>query len=192
MRFYERFSHCPCCGVKYRQRDLDAVEARFVCEHCGDHFYQNSIPSSTAVIPARERWSEVLLLTRATEPGQGKLALPGGILRYGEIPSEGAKREVREETGLDVTIEKMLCVTPVDYVYRGMHVSVLELAYLTQPANQEAVCTPEATSVGYYEISDLLREPSRLAFMEQRRVLEEYGVLADQVMLKGLDHALSL
>lgn len=192
MRFYERFSHCPCCGVKYRQRDLDPVEVLFACEHCGDHFYQNSIPSSTAVIPERGRWSEVLLLTRATEPGRGKLALPGGILRYGEIPAEGAKREVKEETGLDVRIEKLLCVTPLDYVYRGMHVSVLELAFLTEPTNQGAVCTPEASSVGYYEISELLREPSRLAFVEQRRVLEEYGALADKVMMKGHDHALSL
>jgi 8-oxo-dGTP diphosphatase len=34
--------------------------------------------------------------------------LPGGGLEYGENPEDGVRREVREETGLDVKVEKLL------------------------------------------------------------------------------------
>ncbi len=36
--------------------------------------------------------------------------LPGGALEYGEHPEEAVVREVREETGLNVSIEKFLLV----------------------------------------------------------------------------------
>ena len=36
--------------------------------------------------------------------------LPGGGLESGETPWQGVIREVKEETGLDVEIEKLLCV----------------------------------------------------------------------------------
>jgi len=35
---------------------------------------------------------------------------PSGRIEYGEHPSETAKREVKEETGLDVTVEKLLAI----------------------------------------------------------------------------------
>lgn len=177
MRFYERFSYCPCCGGKYGEHDFDSSDISFTCVRCGDRFYQNSIPSSSAVIPAMSCPGEILLLTRATEPNRGKLALPGGILRYGEIPAEGAKREVKEETLLDVTIERLLCETLVDYGYQGTKISVLELAFLTHPvdADVDGIRTQEASCLGYYKVGDLLRGPSPFAFPEQRMVLEHYA-----------------
>tara|TARA_Y100000310_G_scaffold258293_1_gene266658 strand:+ start:227 stop:451 length:225 start_codon:yes stop_codon:yes gene_type:complete len=32
--------------------------------------------------------------------------LPGGKMQYGEKPEEALKREVKEETGMEITIEK--------------------------------------------------------------------------------------
>lgn len=44
----------------------------------------------------------VLLVTRKNEPFQGQLALPGGFLEPNETLAECARRELSEETGLDV------------------------------------------------------------------------------------------
>jgi 8-oxo-dGTP diphosphatase len=54
-------------------------------------------------------WCErdgAVLLTRvsAKGPGGGQWTLPGGGLRFGEEPEAGVTREVREETGYDVTL----------------------------------------------------------------------------------------
>ena len=46
----------------------------------------------------------VLLVERGQEPLKGWWSLPGGILETGERLEEGVRREVREETGLDVEV----------------------------------------------------------------------------------------
>ena len=91
MQYYEQFAFCPRCGDKYGPEAFEASDVLFQCGRCSYSFYQNSIPSSTAVIPARHCPTEVLMLTRATEPNVGKLALPGGFLRYAEEPAESLR-----------------------------------------------------------------------------------------------------
>ena len=43
---------------------------------------------------------KVLLIERGIEPFKGKWALPGGFLKMDESAEEGARRELKEETGL--------------------------------------------------------------------------------------------
>ncbi len=51
-----------------------------------------------------------LVIKRAEDPYKGLLSLPGGKIEYYEHPVQAALREVKEETGLDVTFDKMLGV----------------------------------------------------------------------------------
>lgn len=44
----------------------------------------------------------LLVARRAHDPGRGKWDLPGGFLEEGEEPLDGLRRELLEETGLDV------------------------------------------------------------------------------------------
>ena len=46
--------------------------------------------------------SKILLVERAKEPLKGYWSLPGGILETGEKLEAGIRREVREETGLEI------------------------------------------------------------------------------------------
>jgi 8-oxo-dGTP diphosphatase len=45
----------------------------------------------------------LLLVRRGREPDRGRWSLPGGRCEPGETPAAAAVREVREETGLQVT-----------------------------------------------------------------------------------------
>ncbi len=46
--------------------------------------------------------NKVLLVERGREPLKGYWSLPGGVLETGERLEEGIRREVREETGLEI------------------------------------------------------------------------------------------
>ncbi|MEF8756661.1 MAG: NUDIX hydrolase [Halobacteriales archaeon] len=48
---------------------------------------------------------EVVLLERAHPPFEGRWVLPGGMVERGETAKEACVREVREEVGLEVTVE---------------------------------------------------------------------------------------
>ena len=52
----------------------------------------------------------VLLVERANPPGQGLWAVPGGQLKPGETLVEAVRREVREETGLEVAVDDVVWV----------------------------------------------------------------------------------
>ena len=50
------------------------------------------------------RDGRALIVRRGHEPRKGEWSLPGGLLQLGESLADGAKREVFEETGLEVAI----------------------------------------------------------------------------------------
>lgn len=52
----------------------------------------------------------LVLIRRKYYPFEGQLALPGGMVEYGERVEDAIRREMKEETGLDVEIVDMLGV----------------------------------------------------------------------------------
>jgi 8-oxo-dGTP diphosphatase len=46
--------------------------------------------------------SRLLLIERRNEPFKGRYALPGGFMDIGETAEHAARRELKEETGIDV------------------------------------------------------------------------------------------
>src|SRR5947209_1263459 len=66
----------------------------------------------SAVIVVDDRGS-VLLGVRAKDPNRGKWVLPGGKVRPFEKLDEAARREIREETGLEVAIERVVTVKEI-------------------------------------------------------------------------------
>jgi 8-oxo-dGTP diphosphatase len=59
----------------------------------------------------------VLLVRRGAEPLKGRWSLPGGLLELGEELEDGVRRELKEETGLDV--EPLAMLTVFDRIMRG-------------------------------------------------------------------------
>jgi ADP-ribose pyrophosphatase YjhB (NUDIX family) len=86
---------CPRCGEA-----IEKVEDRAECRACGYTGYANPVPATEAVcFDGRGR---VLLGRRAVDPGAGLWDLPGGFLHENEHPLDALRREIREETSLEL------------------------------------------------------------------------------------------
>ena len=85
----------------------DDNRQRYVCEACGEIFYEN--PKIIAgCVPI---WGEqVLLCKRAIEPRYGWWTLPAGFMENGETTMEAAARETLEEASTQVEILDLFAV----------------------------------------------------------------------------------
>lgn len=66
----------------------------------------NVIPCVGAVIKDAE--GRLLLIRRGHEPGKGLWSIPGGRIEDGESDEDAVVREVHEETGLLVTVGRLI------------------------------------------------------------------------------------
>src|SRR5918993_2331110 len=110
------YRFCPVCGAALEPRVLKATEPkRLVCTSptCGFVFYLDPKIAVGTVIRMDD--GKIVLVRRAIEPGYGKWVFPGGYVDRGEEVTLAAIREAREESGLDVRIDRLLNI----YSYPG-------------------------------------------------------------------------
>ena len=55
----------------------------------------------------------LLMVRRAHDPGAGLWSLPGGRVEHGEYLSDALRREVAEETGLEVDVQELVGILEV-------------------------------------------------------------------------------
>ena len=123
----ETFHFCPKCGSE--DFEIHSPLSRH-CNHCGFTYYQNPRASTAAFILNGK--GELLIARRAKEPAKGTLDLPGGFCDMYETVEEGMRREIKEETGLDVNNIEYLFSSPNVYMYSGMGVHTLDMDFLVR------------------------------------------------------------
>lgn len=156
---------CPHCGssaLKLETPPGDQRE-RQVCQNCGTVHYENPKMIVGCLI---EQDGRILMARRGIEPRKGFWNLPAGFLENDETVEEGAIREVLEETGGHVQLNRLHTVynLPTD-----QQIYLIFLAHLTSP---ELYTTPESTELGWFDREDLPWED--VAFSSNTFALERY------------------
>jgi 8-oxo-dGTP diphosphatase len=96
---------------------------------------------------------KVLLIERGLEPFKGKWALPGGFVRIDETLEEAARRELREEAGLEnVFLEQLYTFGAVDRDPRERVVSVAYYA-LVKLADFRTRAATDAADARWFAVS---------------------------------------
>lgn len=107
---------CSQCGESLVETVVEE-RARQVCPCCGTIAYRNPLPvASAAVVNERH---EVLAVKRRQDPHRGEWCLPIGFAELGETIAEAARRELREEAGIEARILRLLDVTSEESEFYG-------------------------------------------------------------------------
>jgi len=104
-----------------------------------------------------ERDGKVLMLKRASGAMSGQWFLPGGALDRDELPEVGARRELVEESRLDIIGELELVGAYPMWVYGG---DALMLSYRGQVSDGEVVLSHEHTGARWVDPVDQRNELS--------------------------------
>lgn len=118
------FHYCPKCGSD--QFYIKNEKAK-CCHKCGFVYYFN--PSAAVACFIHDSTGQLLLVRRGKEPAKGTLDLPGGFVDMNETAEEAARREVKEETGLELDSCKLLFSIPNRYPYSGFLVHTIDLFF---------------------------------------------------------------
>jgi 8-oxo-dGTP diphosphatase len=150
---------CPHCALP--------TEQPLVCARCAWRWYANPKPAAGVIL---ERDGSVLLLRRAVEPGLGAWDLPAGYLDPWESPEAAARRETREESGLEVDLVRLVGV----YTSRpGNAVACIYLARQVDPSATVRL-DAESSEFAWVEGGRLLDWLPRLAFGSMAAALSDW------------------
>jgi ADP-ribose pyrophosphatase YjhB (NUDIX family) len=158
---------CPACGgdgVAWRSgKELN-------CELCGFVLFLNSAAAAGAII---ECGGMILLAVRKNEPCRDMLDLPGGFADIGESGEMTARRELREELGIDVGELTYLCSFPNIYPYRDVTYHTLDLIFLARLDEIPGII-PRDDVKDYIWIEPDAIDFNQVAFPSIRNALEFY------------------
>lgn len=97
--------------------------------------------------------AQVLMVRRANHPYQHKLAFPGGFLDMGETLEQCAKRELLEETGVDLPYHSIEQLGIYSEVNRDPRMRILTVPYLMYlPKGQPVTAGDDAQSYEWVTI----------------------------------------
>jgi ADP-ribose pyrophosphatase YjhB (NUDIX family) len=99
----------------------------------------------------------IALIRRGKEPSKGRWSFPGGAVELGEMLQDAARREVLEETGLQIEVGEV--ATVVDSIARDAtgqiryHYVIID--YLAQPIGGTLQPGTDVSEAGWFSLAEL-------------------------------------
>jgi ADP-ribose pyrophosphatase YjhB (NUDIX family) len=147
------FKFCPKCGGELKPE----VGNYLTCQKCGFKLFLN-VSVAVGLIIENDN-NEVLIAKRNYDPGKGQWDLVGGFAEGGEEPQEVAKREAKEELGVEIEILRLLPPHPDTYLYQGLVIPLMNIFYVSKITSGEIKADDDVADFKWVSKSELPNHP---------------------------------
>jgi 8-oxo-dGTP diphosphatase len=145
-----------------------------------------AVTVDVVILTMSESRLHVLLVRRGVAPFEGMWAIPGGFKRPDETLDEAAKRELAEETGVDVA-SLLTQFGAYGDPGRDPRMNVVTVAYVAVlRAVGDVIAGTDAAAAALIPISDVLNGEVELAFDHGRIVRDAVERVRVDLELKGI------
>jgi ADP-ribose pyrophosphatase YjhB (NUDIX family) len=149
---------CPRCSGA-----LETEDDHLRCPSCGERYWANALPAVQALL---ERDGRVLLARRGIEPRLGEWDLPGGFVEEREPAEAAVRRELLEETGLELDSAELMRIDIEPYGDRFVFSVTFRVT-----ASGDPVAADDVDELRWFDASEL---PAEMAFPGQDSVLRDW------------------
>jgi 8-oxo-dGTP diphosphatase len=156
-----RYRYCPKCGGQLaltEEKDVNKPQ----CKQCGFIFYQNPAVGVAAIVIREQK----ILLGKRNASYPGQWCIPCGYVEWDEDVYAAAQREFKEETGLNIKIDR---VYEVLSNFHNPQQHTVGIWFLATEAGGEPMAGDDLEEVAFFHYKDL---PS-LAFPTDGVVLKK-------------------
>ncbi len=120
---------------------------------------------------------DLLIVKRSSKDkiNPGRVTVPGGLIKFGEKPQEAIVREIKEETGLEVKVNRVTSVWT--QIINEESVQIIGINYLCIPLTENISLNEELESYQWintekYEDSDLPPEIIKeIVFLKREKIV---------------------
>jgi len=165
---HDALRFCPFCGAEGLSR---RTAKKRVCDACGGEMFVNPAAAAGALIV--DEAGRLLVGVRADDPARGTWDLPGGFADPGESIEATVRREVREETGLDLATLHYFGSEPNTYLHKGVRYPTCDVVFVARPAPGGEV-RPGREMRRVLWVPRHQVDPSRFGLASVRRLVERW------------------
>lgn len=158
--------HCLKCGYPASKKN----RSLFICKKCHFHYYENPRPTVAVILENKNK--EILLVKRAFPPKKNWWDLPGGFIQLNETFEEGARREIKEELGINISKLEYINSYYNLYLYQGIYYHTLCVNFASKINNQKIIPKDDVASIRFFSKNNI--PFNRIAFSAIKKGLEKY------------------
>jgi len=159
-----KYRFCSLCGHRLRAHSDGTLR----CTSCSFVNYRNARPTATCLVLYRNK---LLLTRRKGRPFKGWWDLPGGFIDHGDTPEDTAKRELLEETGLHISIERLFGIYPGTYPLKTDPFMVLSIAYLARSTVGKLEALDDVSESRWFAKREI---PKHIAFDSNKKIIKDF------------------
>jgi len=166
IEFTKFYKFCPICGARLGRRE----ENLLICDNSHQIYINPKITNAVIFENAR---GQIMLVRRRYPPHTRMWDLPGGFVDLNENMEESARREIKEELGIEAEGLEYVASSNDTYEYQGLfHPTICITFKANAPEEKNIKVTDDIEGYRYFDRDSIPFDD--IGFASMRKVIERY------------------